>query len=361
MTLPLLAVALARMLLAAVFAAAGIGKLLDPAGTRRAVRAFGVTDRHAPAVALLLGAAELAVAGALLPNATAWWAAAAALVLLALFSVASVRVIRRGEAPDCRCFGRLHSAPVGRATLMRNALLGVVAAVVLAPGPGAPGRLSWTAVAIATAVGVALLVGWLVVELLRRNGRLLARIDELEHALGAAGLEIPNGAVPVARAGEPAPPFALAGLDGRLVTSRELLAPGRRLILLFASPSCRPCRVALRRLAAREAAGGSEPAVAVVGEGTADAWRALPAELQPAEVLLQEGHEVADLFGAEETPAAVVIAADGTLAGPPALGAAAVCALLEPADDALTVRHSGRELATAAGALRAEAVTGVMR
>jgi hypothetical protein len=355
MTLPLLAVALARMLLAAVFAAAGLGKLLDPGGARRAVRAFGVADRQAPAFALLLGAAELAIAGGLLVNATAWWAAVGAIALLALFSVAIVRLMRRGEAPDCRCFGRLHSAPVGRATLVRNALLGVVAAVVLAPGPGAAGQLSWTATAIATAVGAALLVGWLIVELLRRNGRLLARIDELEQALGEAGLEIPDGSVPMARAGEPAPPFALADLDGRPVTSRDLGVPGRRLILLFASPSCRPCRVALRRLAAREA----EPAVAVIGEGTADAWRALPAELQPAEVLLQDGREVADLFGAEVTPAAVVIAADGTLAGPPALGAAAVCALLEPAEAVLTVRHSGRELAPAAGALRAEAATGV--
>jgi hypothetical protein len=359
MSLPILAVALARMLLAAVFGAAGIGKLLDPGGARRAVRAFGVADRHAAAVAVLLAGAELAVAGGLLVNAAAWWAAAGAIALLALFSGAIVRVLRRGETPDCRCFGRLHSAPVGRATLVRNALLAVVAAVILVRAPGAPAPLSWTAVAIASAVALALLVGWLVVELLRRNGRLLARIDELEDALTAAGLEIPGAFAPVAQVGAPAPSFALADLDGRRVTSGDLLAPGRSLILLFASPSCRPCRVALRRVAARDAVGGSPPAVAVIGEGTAAAWRALPPEVRPADVLLQDGREVADLFGADLTPAAVVIAADGTLAGPPALGAAAVCALLEPADEALTVVHSGGGRAAGRGSQRAEPVTGV--
>jgi hypothetical protein len=225
--------------------------------------------------------------------------------------------------------------------------VGGVAAVVLARGPGAAGQLAWTAVAIAAGVGAVLLVGWLVVELLRRNGRQLARIDELEQALRAAGLEIPGA--PVARIGAPAPRFALADLDGRPVASRDLLVPGRRLILLFASPSCGPCRVALRRLADRDAG----PAVAVVGEGTADAWRALPAELRPAEVLLQVDREVADLFGAEATPAAVVIAADGTLAGPPVLGAAAVCALLEPDGDAPAA------VPRRARAPRTEALTGV--
>jgi uncharacterized membrane protein YphA (DoxX/SURF4 family) len=347
MTLPILAVALARLLLAAVFCVAGIGKLLDPGGTRRAVHQFGVADGHATVIGSLLGATELAIAAGLLVNATAWWAAAAAIALLALFSAAMVRVMRRGEAPDCRCFGRLHSAPVGRATLVRNALLGGAAVIVLAGGSGGAGRLSWTAVAIGTAVGAALLVGWLLVELLRRNGRLLARVDELEQALGAAELQIPGA--PVARVGAPAPGFVLADLDGRPVTSGDLLVSGRRLILLFASPSCGPCRVALRRLAQRD----SGPGVAVIGEGTADAWRALPAELRPAEVFLQAGHEVADRFGAEATPAAVVIAADGTLAGPPALGAAAVCALLEPDANTLTV------VPAPARPLRAEALTGM--
>jgi hypothetical protein len=348
MTLPILAAALARMLLVAVFGAAGAGKLLDPGGTRRAVRGFGVADgRLAAAIASLLGIAELAVAAGLLVNATAWWAAAAAMGLLALFSAAIVRVVRRGEAPDCGCFGRLHSAPVGHATLIRNALLGGVAAVVLARGPGGTGPLSWTAIAIGAAAGVALLVGWVVVELLRRNGRQLARIDVLEQVLNVAGIKIPGEAL--VAVGAPAPRFALADLDGRQVTSRDLLVPGHRLILLFASPSCGPCRVALRRLADRD----SGPTVAVVGEGTADAWRALPAELRPAEVLLQVDRELADLFGAEATPAAVVIAADGTLAGAPVLGAAAVCALVDPDGDApAAVPKRIRPL-------RTEALTGV--
>jgi hypothetical protein len=328
-----LAAALARLLLAAVFAVAGIGKLLDLGGARRAAQAFGAGDRVAVVVAPLLALAELAVAAGLLVNATAWWAAAGAVMLLALFSIAVARALWRGEAPDCHCFGRLHSAPVGRGTLVRNGLLAAVAAVVLARGPDAAQALSPTAVVVAAGAGVALLVGWLVVELLRRNGRQLARIDQLELALSAAGLEIPD-AGPVATAcggpapGDPAPFFVLPGLDGRQVTSAGLLAPGRPLVLLFASPSCRPCRVVLRRLAEWRAAGATDLTVAVVGEGGAEAWHALPAELRPDEVLLQHDREIADLYGADRTPAAIVIDADGTVAGPPALGAAEVVALL---------------------------------
>lgn len=145
------------------------------------------------------------------------------------------------------------------------------------------------------------------------------------------------------------------------MSSSDLLVPGHRLILLFASPSCRPCRVALRRLAARDVESASEPAVVIVGEGSSDAWRALPAELRPAEVLLQDDREVADVFGVGVTPAAVVIAADGTLAGPPALGGAAVSALLDPPDGALRVMRSGGAQVAATGPLRAELVTGVAR
>ena len=56
------------------------------------------------------------MAAALVPAATAYWAAAAALVLLAAFSLAVGRLLRRGERADCHCFGALHSTPATAAS-----------------------------------------------------------------------------------------------------------------------------------------------------------------------------------------------------------------------------------------------------
>ena len=57
----------ARLLLAAVFAVAGVAKLVDLAGSRRAMRDFGLPDRLAAPLGTLLPLAELAAAVALVP------------------------------------------------------------------------------------------------------------------------------------------------------------------------------------------------------------------------------------------------------------------------------------------------------
>jgi hypothetical protein len=108
---------------------------------------------------------------------------------------------------------------------------------------------------------------------------------------------------------------------------------------VFASPSCAPCRVLLDRLArsraGHDAFAGAAPAVAIVGAGGAAAWRALPAELRLPVLLIEDGGEVAGRYGVELTPAAVVISPDGRVAGPPALGGAAVAELIiAPSDEA---------------------------
>jgi len=121
----------ARLLLAVVFAVAGEAKLADRVGSQRALTDFGVPTSLAAPLGLLLPLAEFAVAVALIPTATAWWGALGALVLLLLFIVAIGINLARGRKPDCRCFGQLHSAPVGWKTLVRNGLLGVVATFVL--------------------------------------------------------------------------------------------------------------------------------------------------------------------------------------------------------------------------------------
>jgi uncharacterized membrane protein YphA (DoxX/SURF4 family) len=108
------ALLLARLVLAAVFATAGVTKLIAPGESHQTAVQFGVPPRLAGAVARFLPVGELATAALLVGDASAVWGAAA-LVRLGIFTVAVVANLARGKTPDCHCFGQLHSAPI-RAT-----------------------------------------------------------------------------------------------------------------------------------------------------------------------------------------------------------------------------------------------------
>src|SRR5215208_3574986 len=183
---------LARLLLASVFVVAGVAKLVDRAGSRRAAKDFGVPTALAPALGILLSLAELAVAVALILASSAWWGAVGALVLLLLFVVGIAANLARGRKPECRCFGQLHSEPAGWKTLVRNGVLAAVAGFVVWRGYGGagPSAVGWlaglsTAQLLGLSVGVVLLgmvaaQWWFLLALLRQNGRLAMRVEALE-------------------------------------------------------------------------------------------------------------------------------------------------------------------------------------
>src|SRR5579863_391993 len=118
---------LSRLLLAGVFAFAGLAKLRDPRGSRKSLLDFGVPAVLAPALAVLLPLAELAGATALLVTPFAAGGASGVAALLALFAAAVSINLARGRAPSCQCFGQLSSSPVSWRTLVRNAVLLVLA------------------------------------------------------------------------------------------------------------------------------------------------------------------------------------------------------------------------------------------
>ena len=129
-----LALLIARLLLAGVFVVAGLAKLGDLAGSRQAMRDFGVPALLAAPFGLLLPLAELAVAIALIPTVSAWWGALGALVLLLLFIVGIGYNLARGRQPECHCFGQLHSTPAGWPSLMRNLVLAIIASFIVGLG-----------------------------------------------------------------------------------------------------------------------------------------------------------------------------------------------------------------------------------
>jgi hypothetical protein len=173
----------ARCALAVVFAFAAIAKLTDQASFRRTLADFGVSPLLIAPGAVVIPLAELAVALFLIPASTAAAAALAALFLLAAFSFAAARLLARGETPDCGCMGA-RPAPIGRSTLVRNALLAAAAAAVVAGGPGASlSQVSAGSGPLVVALGaLVFLQAWFCLLLLRRHGQLVERLRALQGA-----------------------------------------------------------------------------------------------------------------------------------------------------------------------------------
>jgi peroxiredoxin len=299
-----------RLGLSAVFVAAGVAKLADRAGVTSTLLEFRLPARLALPAAVALPAAELAVAVLLVPAATARVGAAAACALLAVFCVAIAAALRRGERPDCACFGRAASQPVGARTLVRNAVLVGLAGLVVGAGPGqslaAVGRPPVWVAGLALAAAQA----WLWFALLSRYGRALRRI---------ASLEAGTRPTPVA-VGHEAPAFTLPDVEGRQVSLAELVAPSRNALILFTHAGCGACDGVLRQAASRQD-------VIVVSGGDPAAGAAKAEGLET--VLLDEERHASSGYGVTGFPTAVLLDGDGRVARAPAVGAPAVAALLD--------------------------------
>jgi peroxiredoxin len=328
-----------RLALAAVFAIAAVGKLADRAGSRQALRDFGVPARLGTPLATGLPLAELAVAGALIAPATAWWGGLGALALLLWFLAAIAVNLRRGRTPPCHCFGRLHSAPAGPTTLVRTAALAILAGALVAAGRAqvGPSAVGWTDSlsrddAVELALGLTLLAGLLAgtalfLQVIAQSGRLMLRIEALEARLGSAAEGASAGPAALA-IGAPAPPFTLDDVDGRAVSLDELRAAGKPVVLVFSDPHCGPCRDLLPELVSWQRDHAAEMTLAVVSRGTPEAHRETSNGSGPRHVLLQRDREVAQAYRAHATPTAVLVGADGTIGSPPAPGAGAIGALV---------------------------------
>jgi thiol-disulfide isomerase/thioredoxin len=330
------AVLVCRLALAVVFALAAVTKLADQAGARQAVAGFGVPEPLAPPVAALLPVLELAVAAALLVPPSTSAGAIAALALLGLFSAAIGRSMLRGEAPECHCFGQLHSEPAGRRSLARNVVLAAAAAFVLIAGwsdagPSAVawiGRLDGTGI-VALAGGLALAAGAVVmVALLRQHGRLLLQLDELRARLDHAGVaELPPPA-PGLELGATAPSFSLSGLYGDTTTLPALTAADRPVMLLFTDPGCGPCNALMPQIAAWQRDHAGLVSIAVLTRGDADENRAKAREHGVSNVWLDTDLAVYAAYEVPATPAGVLIDTDGQIASAVYAGADGIAGLV---------------------------------
>ena len=194
--------------------------------------------------------------------------------------------------------------------------------------------LAWTAI---------LMGSWLGWQLLRQNGRLLLRLEELERYLDE--LELGQGeeqeALPV---GSDAPRFDLPDLAGDRKSLDQYR--GQPLLLIFFNPACGFCRDLVPKLEGKAENGkqkaemgqsvagngnlGEPPKVLIVSTGDATSHRTLfDRHKNECPVLLQKEMEVTAAYRAEGTPSGYLISAEGRIASPLAKGADALLKLFE--------------------------------
>jgi len=341
---------IARLVLVAVFTLAGVAKLSDLKGSRKAIIEFGLPAVVASPLALFLPLAELAVGAALIPASSAWWGALGALGLLLLFVVGISINLARGRTPECHCFGQLHSAPAGWRTLARNGVLAAIAGFVLwagyEGGGAGPSAISWlgalSAAQLLSLLGgvvvLSLLAGqwWFLVHLLRQNGRLLVRLEAVEAMLAEGGSVVgpsQNGThvhqeaegLPV---GSEAPQFSLSGLYGEILTLDALCSSGKPLMMLFTDPGCGPCNALLPEVGRWQEEHAPKLTLSLVSRGEVEENKTKAQEHALKNVVLQKDWEVSESYQVRGTPSAVLISADGKIASPVAGGAEGIRALL---------------------------------
>ncbi|MGB4810415.1 MAG: MauE/DoxX family redox-associated membrane protein [Candidatus Phosphoribacter baldrii] len=344
----------APLVVAGVLAVSGVAKLGDVSEGVRGLRELQVPDwlvRDGVARAHPIAEIVIGLGLVLLPTPWRTVAAVAALGLLAAYTVLVLAALRRAREVRCNCFGR-RSEVVNRATAVRNlALLALaLAALVDCREASAPvvrvfsglDPLAWTAILAVTAG-----VGWLI-------GRGYAAPAPPAAAAGPAAAAAGLGGSFDGRAERdewdeadewledegrlPIPAERLRSADGTTTTLAELVTE-RAAVLLFLEPTCGSCARLLDDLSAWRRV---MPEIRIVTvrtvpdpaahlghrhgppptDGTGE-----PFPTRPGGYWAEAS--ITGSFGTNGfTPWAVLLGADGLVAGGPVAGSVAVRAFL---------------------------------
>lgn len=307
MTTGPIAALIVLLTLSSVLAASGVTKLRDTRATRDAFDALRV-PRVVPAdlAATALPWVEIALAVLLLLSPGEWLVPVAAALVLLMVSYAWIvaRALGFAEPVTCSCFGSLGRHDIDRTTLLRNVLLVVLAAAILyfsLEGGSAPSAFAdldlggWLALvaAVAAAAVPVLVVGGLSTR--------TAAVSDGEH------LDYERQAIPYG---------VLSLSTGRSATLHELSAQQARLLVVL-NPHCGPCVRTAAKLDEWSARLG--PAVGVLAVYPDESSAASATEHSRELAAWEPELNVRRLF-AVGTPAAVLVGADGFLAGGPVAG-----------------------------------------
>lgn len=335
---------LIRIFLAAIFVLAGIGKLLDLEGSEKAVKDFGVPNDLAKPFAVALPIAELVIAVLLLPVSTAWFGAIGGFLLLLVFIGGMLWQMAQGNAPDCHCFGQIHSEPVSAKSLIRNAIFAILSFFLIVQGNQNQGLSLLDSSNNSTeGNGMSLILGLATVGLLAaavyflkiisdQQTQIMRRIEILELTSfegGATKREDVSQPQEGLIIGTPAPDFELPDINGKQVSLGQILTPKKPVLLLFVGPNCSPCAALLPEIEKWQDELKSKLNFVFISNGKVKENLEKFAGNSLKQILLQNDKEVAELFNAQWTPTALVINSDGNIASRLAVGDKAVRELVE--------------------------------
>lgn len=317
--------------LAAVLVTSGVAKLRDRRATRDAFDALRVPAVvPADLAAAALPWIEIALAVLLLVAPATGLVPVAALVLLLMLAYTTLigRALGFDEPVTCSCFGSIGRHDVDRTTLARNLLLTTLAAMVLwfaADGGSVPSALGaldgdgWATLAatVAAAAVAVLVLGGPATD----TSSAPADEDLLDYERQA----IPYG--------------ALTLHDGTSTSLAQISAAQARLLVVL-NPGCGPCVRTAEKLDDWAARLG--PAVGVVAIYPDEASAQAAGEHAPDLSAWEPELNVRRVFSMG-APAAVLLGADGYLAGGPVAGEDDVAAFAEDVFSALTEQPSPAE------------------
>lgn len=303
------------LLLAAVLALSGVAKVGETRATRDATAALGLGRRMAGSpLPVMLPWVEIGLALGLLALPGGWASLAATLALLLLlgFTVLVARVVRRGDDVACGCFGRIGQGRIGPRTLLRNGLLVLVAALSLlgsTDGRSVLSRLldadgvtwAWLGVAGLGAAVTALVAGG------PREGLLTRTRPDRADDGGTAELDYLRQPIPFGTLLQP---------SGARIALPEL-ASRQAQLLVPVSATCPPCVRVIEEIPGWQA---QMDVVAIRPVFISDLGDAMDRHPQVAKAALADPEQILLRTFQVSTPAAVLLGADGLLAGGPVQG-----------------------------------------
>ncbi|MGO1504482.1 MAG: MauE/DoxX family redox-associated membrane protein [Brachybacterium sp.] len=348
----------APILLSLTLLVSGLAKLGAREGTADAMTSLRLPLRpFHQSVATVLPIAEVVLALALWVPFTPLQVLVAVLIAALMLTYLAIiaRAMTWDEVVECSCFGTLASPTVSRTTLARNILLSALSLLgVVAAASGLMARALVHQPLALIGIGAALVLAVLLAAF-TIVGAVPSATASHAPATDDAGRDA-NEDLPEGNAAEdeelleyerdPIPAGVLQQLDGSLITLRQL-AGRQAALLLFVSEGCGPCERVLDRVPQWIEDLSPYLQVKVVLSRPLDQLRERTRDRVGEHALHDLQFSARDALGGSGAPSAVLLGADGMLAGGPVRGGSGVIEFVDEIWEQLQTAQAEGELSVA--------------
>lgn len=335
----------APILLSITLLISGLAKLGAREGTQDAMRSLRLPlpTMHA-SVASVLPVTEIVLALAIWIPAPPLQVLLTGLVaaLMLTYLVIIARALTFEEQVHCSCFGTLASPTVSRTTLVRNVILSVLGVLaVVAAASGAMTTLLVQAPMGLIGLGLALLIA-IALTAATIGGSVAETDADASTAPAPAAADADEDEL-LDYERSPIPAAVLQQPDGRLTTLTQLTAQ-RAALLVFVTEGCGPCERVLDH--AEEWIGELEQTLQVrfVFARPLDQLRERTTDRVTDHALHDLQFTARTTLGGTSAPSAVLLGADGQLAGGPVDGGSAVIEFVQEIREQLAEAQARGEL-----------------